>query len=49
MNDLLQGMAESHERRLHPQADDHEIFLRLASRHLDPETMLRVYGWNPSD
>jgi hypothetical protein len=49
MNELLWRMAEAHERRLHSQADDREIFLRLAARHLDKDTMLRVYGWCPHD
>ena len=49
MNELLWRMAEAEERRLHPQADDREIFLRLAARHLDRDTMLKVYGWYPAE
>jgi hypothetical protein len=48
LNELLWQMAEAQERHLRPEADDREIFLRLAARHLDRETMLRVYGWYPS-
>jgi len=27
--------------------DEREVFLRAAARHLDRETMMRVYGWDP--
>jgi hypothetical protein len=46
-NRLLHAMAEAQERQLHPDADDREIFLRVLAHRLDPETMLRVYGWYP--
>jgi hypothetical protein len=49
MNELVWRMAESAERQRHPSADNREIFLRLAARHLDKETMLRVYGWYPPE
>ena len=32
--------------RRHPQADEREQSLRLASRWLDAETMLKVFGWD---
>jgi len=48
MNEMLQLTTEAHERQLHPEASDREIFLRLASHHLDRETMIRVYGWDPA-
>jgi len=34
-------------RRMHPQANEREVFLRVAARRLDRETMIRVYGWYP--
>lgn len=34
-------------RRCYPQASDREVFLRMAARHLDPDLMLRAYGWRP--
>ena len=34
-------------RRMYPEADEREIFLRVAARRLDRETMIRVYGWDP--
>jgi len=45
--ELVRGMTEALERRQHPAANDHEIFLRVIARRLDRETMLRVYGWCP--
>lgn len=48
LNRLLQSLVEADERRLHPEADDREIFLRVAARRLDRETMKRVYGWPPA-
>jgi len=32
-------------RRLHPEADDREVFLRVTARRLGPEIMKKVYGW----
>jgi hypothetical protein len=49
MQRLIWNTAELGERKRHPSAGDREIFLRLAARHLDKETMLRVYGWYPPD
>jgi hypothetical protein len=33
-------------RRRHPEADVHEQTLRVASRSLEPELMLIVFGWD---
>lgn len=33
-------------RRNHPTADARELSLRLASRRLDPDLMLRAFGWD---
>jgi hypothetical protein len=33
-------------RRRHPNADEREQALRLASRWIEPEVMLRVFGWD---
>ena len=46
-NRLLHALTEASERRLHPEADDREIFLRVVARRLDRQTMQRVYGWCP--
>jgi hypothetical protein len=49
MNKVLRRTAETHERRLHPEAIDREIFLRSASHRLDREdVMIRMYGWDPA-
>ena len=34
-------------RSMHPDADEREVFLRVASLRLDRETMIKVYGWDP--
>jgi hypothetical protein len=34
-------------RRQHPGISEREVFLRTAARHLNRETMIRVYGWDP--
>jgi len=47
LNRRLRELAEANERRLHPEADDREIFLRVVARRLDGQTMKRVYGWCP--
>ena len=49
LNQMLWNTTEAHERNLHPEADEREIFLRVAAHRLDRETMLRVYGWYPPD
>src|SRR5579863_9668208 len=48
-NRFIHQLTESQERRLHPDADDREIFLRVVAHRLDRETMLRVYGWYPPE
>src|SRR5262249_21899728 len=32
--------------RRHPEADERELALRLASRWIEPELMVRAFGWN---
>lgn len=34
-------------RQLYPHASEREVFLRAAARRLGPETMRKVYGWDP--
>jgi len=45
--DLALKMAEAGVREAHPQAPDREVFLRVASRHLPRELMIRAYVWDP--
>jgi hypothetical protein len=42
-----EGLQYSSVRRMHPQADEREVFLRVAARRLDRDTMIRAYGWDP--
>ncbi len=35
-------------RREHPNADEHELEMRLFSSWHDAETMRRVWGWQPA-
>jgi len=42
----VQEMALLDVRRRHPDEDEREHALRVASRWLDPEVMKRVFGWN---
>lgn len=48
MNEMLWRTTAAHERRLHPDASEREIFLRAAAHRLDRDTMIRVYGWDPA-
>ena len=34
-------------RATYPEADEREVFLRVAALRLDRETMIKVYGWDP--
>jgi hypothetical protein len=34
-------------RSMYPQAGEREVFLRVAARRLDRETMIKAYGWDP--
>lgn len=47
LNRLVQQLALNDVRRRHPQADEHELKLRLASRWLEPELMRQAFGWDP--
>jgi hypothetical protein len=42
----VQQLALLDVRRRHPQADAREQALRVASRWIDPELMLRAFGWD---
>jgi len=48
MLEMMWRTTEAHERQMHPEASDREIFLRVAAHRLDRQTMIRVYGWDPS-
>lgn len=46
---LAQNMAAAGVRSRHPNADEREVFLRVASLHLTCEEMIRVYHWDPRE
>ncbi len=45
--EMQEGLQRASVKSMYPNADEREIFLRLAARRLDRETMIRVYGWDP--
>ena len=47
-SEALLAAAAANERQLHPAADEREIFLRVAARHLSRDLMIRAYGWDPA-
>lgn len=44
---MLLRLAEAGVRSEYPGASEDEVLVRVAARHLDPETVTRVYGWCP--
>jgi hypothetical protein len=44
---MLNELARAELRRRYPEASAREIDLRLASRTIDRETMIRAFGWDP--
>jgi hypothetical protein len=45
--DSAKAMAEAGLRERYPDADDHEIKMRLAATWLDRAEMIKFYGWDP--
>ncbi|HTA41028.1 MAG TPA: hypothetical protein VK789_01200 [Bryobacteraceae bacterium] len=43
--DAMINLQTAEVRRLYPEADDREVFLRVTARRLGPELMKKVYGW----
>ena len=46
MTRAVQELALLDIRRRHPDADEREQALRLASRWIEPELMVRTFGWD---
>jgi hypothetical protein len=42
----IQSLALTDIRRRHPEADERELALRLASRRIEPSLMARAFGWD---
>jgi len=49
LSETVRGFAEAGMRARHPQADDREIFLRMARLYLGDELARKVYGELPTD
>jgi hypothetical protein len=47
MNEAVLQLAATRIRAEHPGIEERELRLRLASLWLDPETMVRAFGWDP--
>ncbi len=45
MYEAMIALQTAEVRRLYPEADDREVFLRVTARRLGPELMKKVYGW----
>lgn len=46
LNQAVQELAMLDVKRRHPNADSRELTLRVASRWLDPDLMLRALNWD---
>jgi hypothetical protein len=46
---FARDMAAAGVRSRHPNADEPEVFLRVAALHLARNEMLRAYHWDPRD
>ena len=47
LTEMLYRLSLGDVRRCYPEASEREVFLRMAARRLDPDLMLRAYGWRP--
>ncbi len=46
LTEMVGQLAMNDIRRRHPQADERELRLRLASRWIEPELMRKAFGWD---
>ena len=49
MYETMNATCAAEERRMHPDAEEREIFLRVAARRLGWDLVRRAYGWAPSE
>ena len=47
MAEFQERLQRASVRNMFPEAGDREVFLRVAARRLDRETMIAAYGWDP--
>ena len=45
----MNTLARAELKTRYPEATEREITLRLASRTLDRETMIKAFGWDPAE
>jgi hypothetical protein len=48
MNEMMERLARADIRRRYPDAEEQEIRLRIASRRIPAELMIRAFGWDPA-
>lgn len=46
-SELVLRFYEMGVRHQYPDASDREVLVRVAARHLDRETVIKAYGWDP--
>ena len=46
MCEFQEALQTASVRTMYPEADDREVFLRVAERRLGPELARKVYGWS---
>jgi hypothetical protein len=49
LNEFHERLQRASVRSMYPEAGEREVFLRVAARRLDRETMIRAYGWDPDE
>jgi hypothetical protein len=49
LSGMLMRLSEGDVRRQCPNATEREVFLRAAARRLGRDTMIRAYGWDPTE
>jgi hypothetical protein len=49
LNRMVVQLAMSDVRARHPEADEHEVRLRVASRWLGPKLMVDAFGWDVAE
>lgn len=47
LTEFQESLQRASVRAMYPQAGEREVFLRVAARRLDRDTMIQVYGWDP--
>lgn len=48
LSEFVRQLAETSVRQRHPRATEREVQLRVASRRLGRDLMIRAFGWDPA-